>query len=357
MPYKVGILGGGQLALMMAEVAARCDVEITVFAPNINPIIEANFSYIKADFGDLTQLIPFIEAHDVVTIESENIPEVTLNLVEEHNKLSPPLAAVNVTKDRVKEKTLFNTLGVNTNRYLTIDSEDDALEIEKVLGFPCIIKQRSEGYDGKGQALIQDKGTLEKFIQGSSLSNLIAEAFVPFDKEVSVIAARNKQGEIYHFPLCENKHREGILRQTTPITDEVLMAQARDAIDKILSHFNYVGVLTLEFFVHNNQLLANELAPRVHNSGHWTIEGVEFSQFENHLRAISGQALGINTAFKPSVMHNFISTVPEGLSATDNCFIHDYKKEPRKNRKLGHVTLVAESTEALATMALELPKT
>lgn len=350
MPYRVGILGGGQLALMMAEAASCCDVEVTVYAPEINPLVEASFQNIKADFDDLSQLIPFVESHDVVTIESENIPEATLALVDEQQKLYPPLPAIHVTKDRLKEKTLFNTLGIHTNRYLTIDSEKDALTIEAELGFPCIIKQRREGYDGKGQALIKDKDALQQFIKDNALSDLIAEAFVPFEKEVSIVAARRASGDIYHFPLCENKHREGILRQTMPIEDDVLMVQAKEAIDKILSHFDYVGVLTLELFVHNNQLVANELAPRVHNSGHWTIEGTEHSQFENHLRAISGQTLGVNAHFKPSVMLNFIGSVPDGLSQSANCFIHDYQKAPRKNRKLGHATFVADSAEQLSIL-------
>jgi 5-(carboxyamino)imidazole ribonucleotide synthase len=293
--------------------------------------------------GQLTQRC------DVVTFDWENIPVASLENLPGAARISPPLRALAAAQDRLTEKRSFELLGIPTTRYAAVDSRESLELAVKTIGLPGVLKTRRLGYDGKGQFVLRKPADLDRAWEALGKAPLLYENLVPFDAEVSVIAVRGREGSVAFYPLNLNVHREGILRLTrAPHGDASLSRQAQRAARKLLEHFQYVGVLTIEFFVKRGKLIANEMAPRVHNSGHWTIEGADTSQFENHVRAIAGLPLGSTRARGHSAMINLVGQMPtrEPLLREPALHWHDYGKAARPGRKLGHLTICAASARA-----------
>jgi 5-(carboxyamino)imidazole ribonucleotide synthase len=251
-----------------------------------------------------------------------------------------------VSQDRLLEKQLFTQLRIPTPPFRAVDSLDDLRAAVKQLGLPCVLKTRRLGYDGKGQRYLRKPADIEPAWGALGSAPLILEGFIDFEREVSIVGVRGTTGEMRAYPIVANTHRDGILRVTlAPHRNPVLQKAAEVLLKRVLRHFDYAGVLTLEFFVRKGKLVANEMAPRVHNSGHWTIEGAATSQFENHLRAILGLPLGDTTPVGHCAMVNFIGNLParDAILALPGVHWHDYGKEPRPGRKIGHCTVVATS--------------
>jgi 5-(carboxyamino)imidazole ribonucleotide synthase len=262
-----------------------------------------------------------------------------------------------MSQDRIAEKAMFGRLGIPTTRYAAVASMADLERALRRVGLPGVLKTRRLGYDGKGQAVIRSADEAAGALEALRGVPLIYEEFVPFDFEVSIIGARNRQGEIVVYPLNRNLHRDGILRLTcAPHDDKLLQRRAAAYLRRVLEHYRYEGVLNIEFFVRNGRLLANETAPRVHNSGHWTIEGAATSQFENHLRGILGLPLGATTARSHAAMLNLIGEMPprDEFIGEAELHWHDYGKAPRPGRKLGHLTVLARSAPARDRQARRL---
>jgi 5-(carboxyamino)imidazole ribonucleotide synthase len=345
MTRRVGILGAGQLALMLAEAAVPLGIEV-VCAGQPGDCAEAVARVVEVDLADAADVAVFAATVDLVTIESENIDAAVL---EELN-LYPNAQAVGIAQDRLLEKSFFRECGIEVAPFAPVGSLDELEGAIAGIGLPAILKTRRMGYDGKGQVRIykpEDAAAAWAEIGGLPC---ILEGMVAFDAEVSLLAARGEGGEIAFWPLVRNHHREGILRTSiAPFVHEDLQALAEGYLRLVLERLAYVGVLAVEFFVRNDALLANEMAPRVHNSGHWTIEGSVTSQFENHLRAICGLPLGA-TESRPTVMLNCIGTMPpeSETAGFPGLFRHDYGKAPRPGRKVGHLTFPAGETAAIA---------
>jgi 5-(carboxyamino)imidazole ribonucleotide synthase len=341
---RIGILGAGQLALMLAQASAELDLDV-VCAGQPGDCAEQVAELKVVDLDDIGQVAAFAAGVDKVTIESENIDAHVL----EGLNLYPNARAVGIAQDRLIEKRFFNDCGIGTALFAPVETLDDLKRAIDVTGLPAILKTRRMGYDGKGQVRLHSADHAAAAWTDVGEVACILEGMVDFSVEVSLIAARAISGEIVFYPLIRNHHRDGVLRTSiAPFVDEQLQHQAETYMTKLLETLEYVGVLAVEFFVVNGKLLANEMAPRVHNSGHWTIEGAQTSQFENHLRAIAGMPLG-GTESRPTVMLNCIGTMPSEheTAAFPNLFRHDYGKEPRPGRKVGHLTVPASETAAI----------
>ena len=262
-------------------------------------------------------------------------------------EVKPTSKALDYTQDRLNEKQLLNSLGIETADFCEVSNLDDLENAGKSLGFPFFLKTRCGGYDGKGQWKVTENDNLEEILESAPTRNLIAEKAINFDREVSMVAVRNSEGEFKFFDICENVHDNGILHNTRNMVNDPYQKMAEEKISKLMDHLEYCGVLTLEFFQSEGDLLANEYAPRVHNSGHWTIEGTVTSQFESHMRAVSGLPLESVANKGNFLMYNLIGGVPEELKADDfnDGVLHDYLKAPRPGRKAGHLTLELKSTE------------
>ena len=350
MDNRVGILGAGQLAMMLTEAGKKIEIQPLCFAPTISPQMKRRLPYIEASFDDLIALQKFSEQVSIVTIETENIPTKVLEFFAKQKKLAPNLEAILVSKDRLKEKSLFKELNIPTNDFYQVDTIADLDFASEKLKFPFIIKTRTDGYDGKGQYRITSLNELDNFKKNIFKEKtehdqgvFLAEKFVVFDKEVSMIAVRDNQ-QTKFYDLSQNRHQQGILIETKNLYQSPYVSQAQQYVQAILEKFNYIGVLTVEFFVTQQGLVANEMAPRVHNSGHWTIEGTGCSQFENHLRAITASGLGDSNSKNYCLMKNIIGNVQEFHQFTDpNWHVHDYQKTSQPGRKLGHVTAVFDT--------------
>jgi len=305
---------------------------------------------IVADYDDLRALDELVERSDVVTYEFENVPAYAARTLAAKLPLHPNPRALGVSQDRLLEKSAFAELFIPTAPFAAVESQGDLESAASALGLPCILKTRRLGYDGKGQSVIRSQ--LDLINAYAALGNVpcILEGFVPFEREVSLIAVRALDGTLTFYPLVENHHRDGILRLTlapAPNLTPELQALAESYGKKLLEHLGYVGVVTIEFFVLEGRLIANEFAPRVHNSGHWSIEGAVTSQFENHLRAITGLPLGSTRIRGAVAMFNLVGALParDDVLEVPDAHLHFYGKEPRKCRKVGHVTILA-ATEA-----------
>ncbi len=344
---RIGVIGGGQLGMMLGEAARNVSIACEFLDPSPDAPAGMVGPLTVASYDDLEALKAMAGRCDAITYEFENVPVDALRELAGHCTVHPSLDALAAAQDRLAEKKLFGSLSIPLPAYQPIDSaEDAALAIER-LGFPMIIKTRRFGYDGKGQVRASSEDDVLAAVAELGPEGLIAEAFVPFDREVSAIATRSTDGDIAFYGLTENTHRDGILdTSVAPAGDTNLTEQARQFVESLLTHFDYVGTLALELFVQGDRLLANEFAPRVHNSGHWTIEGTRCSQFENHMRAVAGLELGDPSTTSPSAMKNIIGTMPSGLDALDSVFFHDYGKSERPGRKLAHLTITAESEAA-----------
>ena len=342
---RIGIIGGGQLGQMLGFAGQELGLECEFLDPSATPPAADAGPVTAAAFDDEAAIRALAARVDVLTYEFENVPVPALRAAAGDTPVYPPLGALASAQDRLHEKELFEGLGIPLPGWHAVDSRDDLDAAAAKLAFPMVLKTRRLGYDGKGQFVIRAAGDLDSAWSTLGGTPLIAEAFVPFDFEVSAIAARSVDGRIEHYPLTHNTHGGGILRYSrAPIANPELDDMAREAIRKLLQKLDYVGVLALELFVHDGRLLANEFAPRVHNSGHWTIEGAQTSQFANHLLTVSGQAPGPGRAIGHAGMLNLIGEIPDSARTLETTArLHDYGKSPREGRKLGHVTVVADT--------------
>ncbi len=340
---KLGILGGGQLARMLALSAYPLNIDTICLDPSAEACANAVTEVVCAEYDDWVRLQPFVEQVDVVTYETENIPISCAKWLSQRAVLFPSVDILEIAQDRLLEKKYLNALGIPTADFLVIDSCDELRAAVDRLGLPAILKTRRFGYDGKGQWMLQSLQDLEVAWNELKHHALIVEKFVDFDFEVSLIASRNQSGEIRYYPMTQNQHKNSILHvSTAPFSDVNLQQQAEMQLKNILERMNYVGTLTVEYFIAKGQLIANEIAPRVHNSGHWTIEGAQTSQFENHVRACMSLPLGSTAVNGHCMMLNCVgSLLPiKPCLEIPGLHYHDYGKSPRVSRKLGHVTLV-----------------
>ncbi|MCH9694383.1 MAG: 5-(carboxyamino)imidazole ribonucleotide synthase [Gammaproteobacteria bacterium] len=343
---RIGIIGAGQLGQMLGFAARDLGVHCTFVDPASNPPAAVCGDVMQSAFDDPEALTQLAADSDVITYEFENVPVEALQLIGAETPVYPPAAALQQAQDRLTEKRLFESLDIPLPGYHAVDSRDDLQAAAESLGLPMVIKTRRFGYDGKGQFVVRHTADLDAAWETLGTHPLIAEQWVEFDYEVSCIGARNVDGDIVIYPLGRNEHRDGILRTSiTPLNQPQLVATASDYVERMLEHLQYVGVLALELFVVADRLLANEFAPRVHNSGHWSIEGSETSQFENHLRAILNMPLGPTTSRGHAGMINLIGEIPAATRRLDIGALHDYGKAPRPGRKLGHVTVTADLAE------------
>lgn len=372
MPTTIGILGGGQLARMLALAGHPLDLRFVVLDPAPDAPAACVATHIAAEYTDKAALNHFASGLDAITYEFENVPPQTIehlaSHVHEKIPIWPPPQALKTGQDRLFEKQLFQSLSIPVARFEDIASLDDLRSRLPAIGLPAVLKTRRLGYDGKGQAIIRSSApdqleSAYRALSPTGTTPLILEEFIPFQAEGSIIAVRSRHGEIRVYPFIRNEHASGILRRSLapfgpwpsdppiPLDPLDLHRQAVTAATRILNELAYVGVLACEFFIKDGLLIANEIAPRVHNSGHWTIEGSVTSQFENHIRAVAGLPLGDTSMRYPGAsayMCNLIGgwpdpTHPAGILSIPSAHLHLYGKTPRPGRKVGHATLVASS--------------
>jgi 5-(carboxyamino)imidazole ribonucleotide synthase len=356
----IGILGGGQLGYMLALAGYPLGLHFRFLDPSPEAPVGRIAQRVTADYTDQAALEKFSSGLELVTYEFENVPVEAANFLAERVPVYPPPAALEAAQDRLAEKDLFRKLGIATTEFAPVSNPSELDDAVKSLGLPAVLKTSRMGYDGKGQWILRTPQDVAKAKSELPPVKLILERFVPFTRELSVLAVRSRSGETAIYPLVENHHRNGILRLSlapAPRLDPEIQRTAERAAHGILESLKYVGILAIEFFEHQGELLANEMAPRVHNSGHWTIEGAVTSQFENHLRAVLGLPLGSTGPAGHCAMLNLIGDLPDSAEvlAVPDAHLHLYGKSPRPGRKLGHLTLRAASPERLALRLSELP--
>jgi 5-(carboxyamino)imidazole ribonucleotide synthase len=347
----IGILGGGQLGRMLAMAAARLGLRCQVFSPDPDsPAFDVVLNATCAEYADVEALELFASDVDVITYEFENVPAAAAMVLDARRPVLPNRKILETTQDRLAEKDFIKGLGIGTAAYADVTSTASLRAAIARIGLPAVLKTRRFGYDGKGQAILREGDDFGRVWADLGTKSAILEAFVPFEREISVIAARAADGTVECFDVTENEHRDHILkvsRAPAPIPDE-LAAQARDIAEKIAAALDYVGVLAVEMFVLGNgagpTVLVNEIAPRVHNSGHWTLDGASVSQFEQHIRAIAGWPLGKPVRHGPVTMTNLIGdeiNSYEQYLSVPGATVHIYGKgTPRPGRKMGHVTQI-----------------
>ncbi len=345
----VAILGAGQLGRMLALAGYPLGLDFLFLDPAQDPPAARIGPVLRGSFTDRKLLARLAHNAKVATIDWENVSVEALRALSESGaRIAPPIPAIATAQDRVSEKRLFERLKIPTTRWRDVRSRAQLERAVREIGLPGVIKTRRLGYDGKGQAVVKTLEDAQRAWQEMGSVGLIYEEWIPFDCEVSIIGARSQRGEIAIYPLNGNVHAQGILRLTrAPYGPPRWHRLAAKYLESVLTHFRYTGILTIEFFVCGGKLIANEMAPRVHNSGHWTIEGAVTSQFENHLRAILGLPLGSTRPTGYSAMINLIGSVPPRptVLAWEGVHLHDYHKEARPGRKVGHLTLVEASRE------------
>lgn len=340
---RVAVLGGGQLGRMLALEGIPLGHRFTFLEPSPDPSAGALGTVIAAPYDDPAALARIAEAADVVTCEFENVPAASAAFLAARLPVLPPPAALQAAQDRLAEKQMFLELGIPTTPFRPVDTRaelDDALD---TTGLPAVIKTRRFGYDGKGQVVARSAGEAAAALDALG-PGLIAERFIDFERELSILAVRGRDGSRVFYPLTENHHRNGILRAScapAPGVYPALQAAAEDLAGKVMDRLGYVGVLAIELFEAGGGLLANEMAPRVHNSGHWTLDGTDMSQFENHVRAVTGLPLATPRMAGPAAMLNLIGELPDpaAVAAIPGAHLHLYDKAPRPGRKLGHVNI------------------
>ncbi len=342
----IGILGGGQLGRMLSVAASRLGYRCHIYEPGAAPAGDVAHQVTTAPYTDETALSAFAASVDVITYEFENVPTSALDLLESLKPIRPNRRALAISQDRIAEKSFLNTLGLQTAPWAEVNSEADLRTAVEKLGLPAILKTTRLGYDGKGQVKLEAEADIPDAWAAMNQAASVLEGFVSFDREVSVIAARGLDGSVACFDPGENIHRDGILRTTT-VPARLTANQNSDAIliaARILNALDYVGVMGVELFVTARGLLVNEIAPRVHNSGHWTQQGCVVDQFEQHIRAVAGLPLGDGNRYADVVMENLIGDdvlrIPDLLKTRDTA-VHLYGKgAPRPGRKMGHVNRV-----------------
>ena len=352
----VGILGGGQLARMMALAGAPLGLRFLAMDTAADACAGQFAPLLVGDYRDESALAEFASKVDVATFDFENVPAESAEWLASRVPVFPNPRALAVAQDRLVEKSLFRELGIPVGAFADVGSLDALRSEVDRLGGACILKTRRLGYDGKGQFRIKSPADVDAAWQAlgaqAGTVGLIVEAFIPFERELSVVAVRGRDGEFRTWPLTENWHVDGVLSASlAPAQVDAVLAEAAYAHARRLAEsLDYVGVFALELFYRDGELLANEMAPRVHNSGHWTIEGAETSQFQNHLRAVLGLPLGETRTLGHACMLNWIGEMPDAASVLQEAggHWHDYGKEPRAGRKVGHATLRADDAAALA---------
>jgi 5-(carboxyamino)imidazole ribonucleotide synthase len=347
----IGILGGGQLGRMLAMAAARLGLRCQVFSPDPDsPAFDVVLHATCAEYADVEALELFANDVDIITYEFENVPAASAMILAARRPVLPDRKTLETTQDRLIEKDFVKQLGIGTADYAEVSSAAELRAAIAKIGLPAVIKTRRFGYDGKGQAIIRAGDDPDRVWDDLGTKSAILEAFIPFACEISVIAARSADGHVECFDVTENEHRDHILKisRAPAAIPEALAEQARAIAQKIANALNYVGVLAVEMFVVQEaggaKVLVNEIAPRVHNSGHWTLDGASISQFEQHIRAIAGWPLGKPVRHGPVTMTNLIGNDIDSYEqwlTVPGATVHLYGKGPaRPGRKMGHVTQV-----------------
>jgi 5-(carboxyamino)imidazole ribonucleotide synthase len=340
---RVGIVGAGQLGRMLALSGYPIGVHCLFLDRSADTPGAQVAPSLIGDLEDAALLAELASRSDVVTFDWENISGSALKPLEKITQVRPPRAALEVSQDRLAEKALFTGLKIPVAAHCAIDSREELIRATQKIGLPGVLKTRRLGYDGKGQYVLHASADVDRALAAIGGASLIYEKFQDFSREVSLVGARSASGQAVFYPLSCNTHAGGILRYSTaPFISARLERSARLYLKRVMNALDYIGVLTIEFFVVRGSLIANEMAPRVHNSGHWTIEGCVTSQFENHLRAVCDMPLGSTRALGHTAMINFLGLMPnrERLLAIDGLAYHDYGKTPRPGRKLGHCTIL-----------------
>jgi 5-(carboxyamino)imidazole ribonucleotide synthase len=359
---RVGIVGGGQLGMMLAEAGAHLGIRCRTLDPAPDSPASRVAPAIVGAYDDESALAELGVASDVVTYEFENVPVAAARFLAGRVEVLPPPAALEVAQDRLLEKSLFERIGLPVAPFAPVASQEELDEALEVVGAPSRLKTRRLGYDGKGQARVDSVDDAPDAWRSVGEVPSILEAEIPFDRELSIVGVRARDGDVAFYPLIENHHRDGILRVTiapAPSASPALQKAAESHALAVMERLHYVGVIAIELFQVGEELLGNELAPRVHNSGHWTIEGAPTSQFENHLRAIAGDRLGPTTPSTYSAMVNLIGGIPgpDDLADLPDVHVHLYGKEPRPGRKVGHVTAVSADRDTLDRVLQEVTRT
>jgi len=356
----IGILGGGQLGYMLALAGYPLDFHFRFLDPSPQAPVGRIAPRVTAEYTDYEALDKFAHGLALVTYEFENVPVEAARHLAKHVPVFPSPKALEAAQDRLNEKALFQKLGIPTTEFAAVNSTAELDRAIGKLGLPGVLKTRRLGYDGKGQWVLRSQADVAELKKEFPSAPLILENFVNFSRELSILAVRGRAGETAFYPLVENHHRGGILRLSlapAPQLSDSLQREAENAARQMLEALDYVGVLAVELFECGGRLLANEMAPRVHNSGHWSIEGAVASQFENHLRAVAGLPLGETRALGYCAMLNLIGEVPEPqeLLAVSDAHLHLYGKSLRPGRKVGHVTVRAGSALELSVRLKQLP--
>ena len=340
----IGIIGGGQLARMLATAAAELGFEINIYCPDRDcPAAQVANKTVLGNYEDNEKLVAFAKNINVLTYEFENIDTKALEALEKVVDIRPSVKALKISQDRYTEKTYLNSLGIKTTKFYKIDEVSDIEKHFVKIKKPILIKTRRLGYDGKGQVLIKTENDINEYYLRNEFSPSIGEEVFRFDKELSVIIVRDKEGNTKAFEPGENVHERGILVTTTlpSSISEALRNDATEIAKKIVGDLDYIGVMGVEFFLKGKELLVNEIAPRVHNSGHWTMDGSYSSQFQQHIRAIMELPLLSTERHSDIVMYNLIGKVTSDLLKNELAKVHIYgKKDPRPGRKMGHVNLI-----------------
>jgi 5-(carboxyamino)imidazole ribonucleotide synthase len=373
----IGILGGGQLGYMLALAGYPLGLRFRFLDPSPEAPVGRIAQRVTADFDDEAALEKFASGLELVTYEFENVPVAATRFLSARTPVFPPPAALEVAQDRLKEKALFRKLGIAITEFAPVHNLKSLDAAVTSISLPAVLKTSRFGYDGKGQWTLRTAADVEKLkteipdalIKAQSMNGtqgshdsapFILERFIPFTRELSILGVRARNGDIAFYPLVQNRHHGGILRLSiapAPSVAPGLQREAEDIAGRILTELDYAGVLAIEFFEYQGRLVANEMAPRVHNSGHWTIEGAVTSQFENHLRAVLDLPLGSTKVHGSAAMLNLIGETPESseVLAIPGAHLHLYGKSPRPGRKLGHITLWSSSFEQLSASLRALP--
>jgi 5-(carboxyamino)imidazole ribonucleotide synthase len=355
----IGVLGGGQLGRMLALAGYTLGQRFVFLDPGAESSAGHVGSLRVGAYDDEERLSELARKSDVVTYEFENVPVGSARFLNELVRVYPPPRALEVSQDRLDEKSFFASVGIPTAGFAPVASREDLDRAVARLGLPAVLKTRRFGYDGKGQWVLRTEADVARAWEALGAASLVLEAFVPFERELSILAVRSTKGETRFWPLVENEHRDGVLRLSLPRSDAwtaELQAVAEGHASRVLEELDYVGVLALELFLTDGALVANEMAPRVHNSGHWTIEGSETSQFENHIRAMLGMPLGSTRMIGCAAMINAIGKLPprDAVLAIEGVHLHAYGKDGAPGRKVGHVTVRAETRQELCDKLLQL---
>lgn len=354
---RVGIVGGGQLGRMLALAGYPLGIRCTTLDPAADSPAAQVAPALVGAYDDLGSLERLAATSDVLTYEFENVGVDAVRAMAGQILVFPPPDALEAAQDRLREKRRFESVGLPVAPYVPVASTEELQAALDAIGTPAVLKTRRLGYDGKGQVVIHDAARAEDAWRAVGEVPSLLEGFVAFDRELSIVASRGRDGAVASYPLAENEHRDGILRLTrapAPDLTPELEARAEGHVHALMDDLAYVGVLAVELFQVGEDLLGNEMAPRVHNTGHWTIEGAETSQFEQHLRAVTGLPLGPPTPVGTSAMVNLIGAEPDpaSVAAVPHAHLHTYGKTPRPGRKLGHITVRADDPEVVAA-ALE----